>query len=96
MLDQYLCALSEDLGDPDILALEAPLEDDRIQENLVRVRRTSVALKQDYVSNAGRETSPHPHVYLYLLALEETLLEQLSGSGGTFSDTDYLPFPVGY
>ena len=75
MLDQYLCALSEDLGDPDILALEAPLEDDRIQENLVRVRRTSVALKQDYVSNAGRETSPHPHVYLYLLALEETLLE---------------------
>lgn len=38
MLDQYLCALSEDLGDPDILALEAPLEDDRIQENLVRVR----------------------------------------------------------
>ena len=53
MLDQYLCALSEDLGDPDILALEAPLEDDRIQENLVRVRRTSVALKQDYVSNAG-------------------------------------------
>ena len=60
MLDQYLCALSEDLGDPDILALEAPLEDDRIQENLVRVRRTSVALKQDYV---------------YLLALEETLLE---------------------
>jgi len=26
-------------------------------------------------SNAGRETSPHPHVYLYLLALEETLLE---------------------
>ena len=58
MLDQYLCALSEDLGDPDILALEAPLEDDRIQENLVRVRRTSVALKQDYVSNAGRETSP--------------------------------------
>ena len=52
MLDQYLCALSEDLGDPDILAL-----------------------KQDYVSNAGRETSPHPHVYLYLLALEETLLE---------------------
>ena len=66
MLDQYLCALSEDLGDPDILALEAPLEDDRIQENLVRVRRTS---------NAGRETSPHPHVYLYLLALEETLLE---------------------
>ena len=70
MLDQYLCALSEDLGDPDILALEAPLEDDRIQENLVRVRRTSVALKQDYVSNAGRETSPHP-----LLALEETLLE---------------------
>ena len=36
---------------------------------------TSVALKQDYVSNAGRETSPHPHVYLYLLALEETLLE---------------------
>lgn len=25
MLDQYLCALSEDLGDPDILALEAPL-----------------------------------------------------------------------
>ena len=70
MLDQYLCALSEDLGDPDILALEAPLEDDRIQENLVRVRRTSVALKQDYVSNAGRETSPHPHVYLYLLALE--------------------------
>ena len=75
MLDQYLCALSEDLGDPDILALEAPLEDDRIQENLVRVRRTSVALKQDYVSTAGRETSPHPHVYLYLLALEETLLE---------------------
>ena len=70
MLDQYLCALSEDLGDPDILALEAPLE-----ENRVRVRRTSVALKQDYVSNAGRETSPHPHVYLYLLALEETLLE---------------------
>ena len=51
------------------------MEDDRIQENLVRVRRTSVALKQDYVSNAGRETSPHPHVYLYLLALEETLLE---------------------
>ena len=47
MLDQYHCALSEDLGDPDILALEAPLEDDRIQENLVRVRRTSVALKQD-------------------------------------------------
>ena len=75
MLDQYLCALSEDLGDPDILALEAPLEDDRIQENLVRVRRTSVALKQDYVSNAGRETSPHPHVYLYLLALGEPLLE---------------------
>ena len=53
MLDQYLCALSEDLGDPDILALEAPLEDDRIQENLVRVRRTSVALKQDYVSTPG-------------------------------------------
>ena len=74
MLDQYLWDLSEDLGDPDILTLESPLEDSRIQESLIRVRRTAVALKENSVSVLGREAIRNPHVYPYLLALEETLL----------------------
>lgn len=74
MLNQSLWALSEDLGNPDILALEAPLEDDRIQESLVRVRRTVVALKENGISDTGRGATRNPHVYPYLLTLEETLL----------------------
>lgn len=74
MLEQSLWALSEDLGDPDSLILEAPLEDGRIQESLVRVRRTVVALKENGISGTGREATRNPHVYPYLLALEETLL----------------------
>ena len=84
MLDQYLWALSEDLGDPDILALEAPLEDVRIQESLVRVRRTAVALKQDCLSGTWQVTAGNPHVYLYFSALEETLL------GSNYPDLDTL------
>ena len=84
MLDQYLYDLSEDLGDPDILALEAPLEDGRIQESLIRVRRTVVALKENGISGTGREATRNPHVYPYLLALEETLL------GSNYPDPDAL------
>ena len=84
MLDQYLWDLSEDLGDPDILALEAPLEDGRIQESLIRVRRTVVALKENGISGTGREATRNPHVYPYLLALEETLL------GSNYPDPDAL------
>ncbi len=84
MLDQYLYDLSEDLGDPDILSLEAPLEDGRIQESLIRLRRTVVALNQNGASGAGRETTRNPHVHPYLLALEETLL------GSNYPDPDAL------
>ena len=76
MLDQYLCAPSEDLGDPDILALRLPLEDDRIQENLVRVRRTSVAPQTGLCLQRRGERLPRIPTYLYLLALEETLLRK--------------------
>lgn len=84
MLDQYLWDLSEDLGDPDILALEAPLEDGRIQESLARVRRTVVALKESGVFGAEQASARYPHACTYLFALEKTLL------GSNYPDPDAL------